>query len=142
VYKRQGLKGGMVIFSTDINATGGDNRSIINRVKNWATTIYNRLTSVRRTKQKVYDSGALGMTIGRYMRGVYKDSKGRKWDENSLCVEVLYIDSRQLEELATSICREFKQEAVLVKDNNNGEIYFANREDSAPIQVASVGASN
>ena len=45
-------------------------------------------------------------------------------DEKSFAVEVLFINGRQLIELATSHAREFRQESVLEKDNATNEIYL------------------
>jgi hypothetical protein len=122
-----GMKGGVITLSTDINATAG--AGIVSKIKAWATTMYNRITSVSRIKNSVYSAGGGGMTIGRFFRGVYKSRSGKTFDENSLSVEVLYIDSKTLETIATDLAKEFNQETVLVKDFNTGEMYFADQKD-------------
>jgi len=131
-----GLKGGVITLSTDINATAGS--GIIGKIKAWANTLLNRLTSVSRIKNTVYSGGGGGMTIGRFFRGVYKSKSGKTFNENSLSVEILYVDSKTLENIATDLAKEFNQETVLVKDYNTGEMYFADQKDIPATQVESV----
>lgn len=128
-----GMRGGVITLSTDINATAG--AGVIAKIKAWAHTMINRITSVGRIKNTVYSGGGGGMTIGRFFRGVYKSRSGERFDENSLSVEVLYIDSKTLENIATDLAKEFNQETVLVKDYNTGEMYFADKKENQPTHV-------
>ncbi len=132
-----GQKGGVITLSTDINATAG--ASLIGKIKAWANTLYNRMTSVGRIQKTVNTAGATGMTVGRFMRGVYKSKSGKVFDENSLSVEILYTDSNLLERIATDLAKEFNQESVLVKDYNTSEIYFADQKDIPPTRVDTIG---
>jgi len=131
-----GMKGGVITLSTDINATAG--ASVIAKVKAWAHTMYNRITSVGRIKNAVYSADVGGMTIGRFFRGIYKSRSGKKFDENSLSVEILYIDTKTLESIATDLAKEFNQETVLVKDYNTNEMYFADQKDIPATHVDDV----
>lgn len=131
-----GMRGGVITLSTDINATAS--AGVVSKIKAWGRTMFNRITGVGRIKNAVYSGGGGGMTIGRFFRGVYKSKSGKKFDENSLSVEVLYIDSKTLENIATDLAKEFNQETVLVKDYNTGEMYFADQKDIQPTHVEDV----
>ena len=90
-------QGGMIIFSTEVNAV---------------------------ELSKKYE--LIGWTIGKFLSGRYTDRTGKVYDENSLSVEVVGINSETLINLAEDICREFEQETVLVKDYNAQKILFVN----------------
>lgn len=90
-------QGGMIIFSTEVNAV--------------------------ELAQK-YE--LIGWTVGKFLSGRYTDRTGKVYDENSLSVEVVGINSETLINLAEDICRDFEQETVLVKDYNSQKILFVN----------------
>lgn len=123
--------GGIIVFSTDVNVTVNQGGSLYQNLVNWvlakANSYWNRLTSHKRVLDILDKLGISGVSFGNYFRGRYKADDGRVFDERSLAIEVLFVSSEQLQELATMIAREFKQETVLVKDNVSGDVYFANR---------------
>lgn len=90
-------QGGMIIFSTEVN-------------------------TVKLAKK--YE--LIGWTVGKFLSGRYTDRTGKVYDENSLTVEVVGINSETLINLAEDICRDFEQETVLVKDYNSQKILFVN----------------
>ena len=122
-------KGGVVVFSTDVNALlkGG----ILNAAKRFCLSLYNRLRQQAKIDRALASVSAgdgedtpSGITIGNLFKGRYKSPEGQIYNEKSLAVEVLFINGRQLIELATSLAREFRQETVLAKDNATNEIYL------------------
>ena len=122
-------KGGIIIFSVDVNALlkGG----ILNAAKRFCLSLYNRLRQQAKIDRALASVSAgdgedkpSGITIGNLFKGRYKSPEGQIYNEKSLAVEVLFINGRQLIELATSLAREFRQETVLAKDNATNEIYL------------------
>lgn len=115
---------GIIIFSTDINSmTLSDNK-----FKNWIlqkfNTVKNRFSvksmlDTIRKKNNVY-----AWTIGKYLSGVYTGNNGKTFDENSISISMIGVSRDQLFKIADEICREFKQESVLVQDNKTNQIYF------------------
>lgn len=120
--------GGIIIFSTDINSmTLSDNK-----FKNWIlqkfNTVKNRFSvksmlDTIRKKNNVY-----AWTIGKYLSGVYTGNNGKTFDENSISISMIGVSRDQLFKIADEICREFKQESVLVQDNKTNQIYFVECE--------------
>lgn len=90
-------QGGMIIFSTEVNAV-----------------------------ELIQKYELIGWTVGKFLSGRYTDRTGKVYDENSLSVEVVGINSETLINLAEDICRDFEQETVLVKDYNSQKILFVN----------------
>jgi hypothetical protein len=120
-------KGGIIVFSTDVNALDYSENEFVNKVKQVLTSIMNRVftrkkvSKVMKKHDKVY-----GFTIGKFVKGRYKAEDGSIYDENSTSVEIIGIDSESLLSVAEDIATEFNQETVLVKDYQKDSIYLAN----------------
>jgi len=115
-------KGGIIVFSTDVNAEGFSKSKVKNFIiKKWKT-LSNRLMKNKKltkiiTSKFEKDIGAF--SIGNFFKGRYI-SGGKTFDEKSTSIEILGIPSKILIRLATEIAREFNQETVLLKDNETG----------------------
>ena len=120
-----GEKGGIIIFSTDVNATS--QAGLLNWLSGRLQTHWSRL----RVKQRVLDildqKSIQCVSFGNYFKGYYKADDGRVFSEKSLAVEILFVDSETLTQLATEIAKKFNQQTVLVKDSNTNEMYFADQ---------------
>ena len=120
-------KGGIIVFSTDVNAVKQSENKIINWVKQKVKTLENRLfynkklDKIANDKEEVY-----AWTIGKYLHGRYKAKDGAVFDENSLSIELLNVSTETLISFAEEVCRQFNQETVLVKDYANDKIMFVN----------------
>lgn len=125
-----GLRGGIIVLATEVNAAnqGPELRSHL-----WAwcmttdRTIRIRLATNRRLSHFLDGLGVQGVSVGHYFRGYFRSDSGRVFSAQSLAVEVFFADSTTLEQLATDLAVEFRQETVLVKDHNTGEVYFTER---------------
>ena len=119
-------KGGIIVFSTDVNTLDYSDNEFINKVKQVMTSIMNKVftkkkvSKVMKKHDKVY-----GFTIGKFVKGRYKAKDGSIYDENSTSVEIIGIDSDTLLSVAEDIAAEFNQETVLVKDYQQDKIYLA-----------------
>ena len=69
-----------------------------------------------------------GWTIGKYLNGRYTAKNGSTFSENSISIEVLGITFNELIDFATALCRDFEQEAVLVKSYENNRVVFVNKD--------------
>ena len=103
-----------------------------NKFKNWIlqkfNTVKNRFSAKSmldtiRKKNNVY-----AWTVGKYLSGVYTGNNGKTFDENSISISMIGVSRDQLFKIADEICREFKQESVLVQDNKTNQIYFVECE--------------
>ena len=120
-------EGGVIVFSTDVNAVKLDDNAVMNWIKQKWATITNRLGyNSKLDKIAKKHEGVYAWTIGKYLHGRYKAKNNKVFDENSLSVELLNVDSDTLLSVAEDICRDFNQETVLVKDYANDKIYFVN----------------
>lgn len=118
-------KGGMIIFSTDINAVDG---GVVQKIKNWLKTVYNRINKNRWLNQTAEKYNPSGWTVGRFLRGRYRAENGKLFDEHSLSIEMIGITSEELISMAEDICRKFDQETVLVKDYITHSIMLVNSD--------------
>lgn len=141
-----GLRGGMIVFSVDVNAVLPDAKTLLDKVKHWLTGTIESLRNRYRTNEKIQailrDYGVSGVSIGPYFRGYYRSDAGKVFSEKSIAIEMMMIDSATLEKIATELAIQFKQETVLVKDYNDNEIYFADRRDIAPTTLATTISSD
>ena len=101
-----GLKGGVIVFSTDVDADRLTNRGKIGNVL-----------------EKFTDAG--GYSAGHFFRGRHSDSRsGRNYSEKSLSIEIIGVSPDILIDIAEQMTLEFDQKGVLVKDHNNGKIFL------------------
>jgi hypothetical protein len=120
--------GGMIIFSTDVNAEKLDNNKVKNWIKQKVATLNNRMKATKKVDRIGQSHGLIGWTLGHFLSGRYTAKNGKPYGENSLSLEIVGIDSDTLLNIATELCREFQQEAVMVKDYNTKQIIFVNKE--------------
>jgi hypothetical protein len=119
-------QGGIIIFSTEVNAIELAKNKFINWIKQKVESLKNKFQSYKKIDELAKKYDLVGWTVGKFLSGRYTGRDGKIYDENSLSVEVVGIDTETLISLAEDICREFDQESVLVKDYNNKKILFVN----------------
>jgi hypothetical protein len=125
-------KGGIITFSTDVNAIKTSTNKLINYIKNKIKTIYNRLTANKKMNKVLLKHESIyGVTIGNFVRGRYKAEDGTLYDEKSLSIEIIGITPEVLNLVAEDLAREFSQESVLVKNYETNKIYLVQIEKSA-----------
>ena len=117
-------KGGIIVFSTDVNAISLSKNQIINKIKQTIETLKNRLFATKKIDKIANRNELVGWTVGHYLDGRYTDKKGNQYGENSLSVEIIGVDTEKLINIATTLCRYFKQESVLVKDYSQNRVMF------------------
>jgi hypothetical protein len=129
--------GGIIIFSTDLNSTLGNAETFIDKVKfffdsKWKT-ILNRLNVSERLRKILLNKYKLvGYTLGKNYTGFYTSKNGLSFNEKSFTIDIAGVDSDALVLIASEICREFKQESVMVRDFNykdRPKVYFVNDKD-------------
>jgi len=119
------LKGGIIVFSTDVNTKQESKYKIVNKVTNYINTIYNKILITRKMDKVInYFEDVYGITIGAFARGRYKSKKGSMFNETSISIEIIGISTEILDKVALELCKEFNQESVLVKNHETTEIYL------------------
>ena len=119
-------KGGIIVFSTDVNAVELSPNKIKNWVKQKIATYTNRFQTTKMIDKIADKHQLIGWTIGHYLDGRYKAKNGKMFGENSLSVEIIGINFEKLISIAEDICRDFKQESVLLQDFSSGRVLFVN----------------
>lgn len=117
-------KGGIIVFSTDVNAIAQLNNRFINWIKQKMATISNRLNATKKIDKIASENNLVGWTVGHYLDGRYTAKNGKQYGENSLSVEIIGIDLKTLMKIGEELCKSFKQESVLVKDFSSGRVMF------------------
>ncbi len=130
-------KGGIIIFSTDVNANIKDKKSFRGKVQEFIKknfqTIVNRLAHNKKLTKlfssEEFRKSIKGFSVGNFFTGRYvnKDT-GKIYDEKSLSVEIIDISFPTLIAVAEAIAKEFNQEAVLVMDHDKGRILLVNAD--------------
>ena len=120
-------KGGIIVFSTDVNAEELSKNKIINFLKQKTQSIINRLSATKKIDKIAVKNKLVGWTIGHYFSGRYTSpTNGKQYGENSLSLEIIGIDFEKLCQIAMELCESFHQESVLVKDFSSGRVLFIN----------------
>ena len=139
--KQYGLKdhrGGIIVFSTDINVLNGEKglEKYKKKFSNLWETIKNRVLKYRKLEhiRKLFNDNNseqfYAYSVGHAFRGKYQSDDGKLYDENSVTFEINGISSESLLKLAELVAKSFGQETVLVKDLNKNKIYLA---DNVPM---------
>ena len=129
-------RGGIIVFSTDVNAITLDSNKFLNKVKQVIMTFkqrYKKDSIIHNVMNKFNDRGGEyvgAYSVGNFFKGKYVGDNGEMYDEKSIAVEINGLSSKSLLTIAEMIAKEFRQETVLVKDLNKNKIYTA---DSIPI---------
>jgi len=135
-------KGGIIVFSTDVNAVN-DPKGFKNKVKaffkNNIQTIINRITKNKKlnklitkhnvTRDVIKDHFIGAFSIGNFFKGRYIGKNDKVYDGKSSSIEIAGVPSEVLLIFGTEIAKEFKQETVLIKDLNKNKFYLADRKD-------------
>ena len=128
--------GGIIVFSTDVNAVELDKNKIINKIKQVITTFKNRLKKdaiIHNVMNKFNDKGGeyIGAySVGNFFKGKYVGDNGEMYNERSLAIEINGLSSESLLKFAEMIAQKCMQKTVLVKDLNKNKIHTA---DSIPM---------
>ena len=131
-YGLSDYRGGIIVFSTDVNAVSLDKNKIYNKVKQILTTLNQRKNTSSITHKIInkfnkYNDEYIGAySIGNSFEGKYVGDNGEEYNERSVTIEINGLSSEGLLKLAEMIARIFHQETVLVKDLNTNKIYLAN----------------
>lgn len=120
-------KGGVIVFSTDVNAIKQHDNKIVNWIKQKMSTLANRLNATKKIDKIASENELVGWTIGHYLNGRYTAKNGKQYGENSLSVEIFGVDFDSKVKIAEELCASFKQESVLLKDNSSGRVLFINQ---------------
>jgi len=118
-------KGGIIVFSVNVNAVQLSNNRVVRYIKNSLETLKNKLFKDRKINKVLsnYDE-VYGVTIGNFVKGRYKSESGSMFDESSLSIEIIGITTDVLNRVAEDLAKMFQQETVLVKDYSTNRIYL------------------
>jgi hypothetical protein len=125
---------GVIIFSTDLDATIVKAETFSDMVKfffdsKWKSFL-NRLNVSDKLRNILLDKYTQPeYTLGRNFTGSYKNKNGITINKNSLTIGIVGVDSDVLILIASEICKEFKQETVMVRDFNKSKVYFVNDKE-------------
>ena len=125
---------GVIIFSTDLDATIVKSETFSDMVKfffdcKWKAFL-NRLNVSDKLRNILLDKYTKPeYTLGRNFTGSYKNKNGITINKNSFTIGIVGVDSDVLILIASEICKEFKQETVMVRDFNKSKVYFVNDKE-------------
>ena len=134
--KQYGLsdyRGGVIVFSTDVNVMNGERglekirKKFSNLLKTLKNRIFltNKIEQIRNQFNNNYDKQFYAYSVGHAFNGKYQGDDGKIYNEKSITFEINGISSESLLKLAELVAKSFDQETVLVKDLNANKIYLA-----------------
>lgn len=134
-------KGGMIVFSMDVNAIIDDlekNKikaflkkkyySVMNRASKYRI-VNNLISQWNKDFANVDDMYIGALTIGNNFKGKYIGDNNKIYNEKSTSIELGGVPSELLLLFAIELCRAFKQESVLVKDFNTNRIFLVDGDE-------------
>lgn len=156
--KQYGLsdyRGGVIVFSTDVNAVDLDKNEIKNKIKKIIVTFQqhffpgNKIHKIINKFNKYFNKKSdereeiTAYSIGNTFKGKYIGDNGEKYTEHSMTIEVNGLSSEGLLYLGEMIARGFHQETVLIKDLNKNKFYLANGlRDGNPLDLNDVNVKS
>ena len=120
-------KGGIIVFSQEINAVKLSENKLVNWIKQKVATFKNKASGKSTIDKIAQDHDLVGWTIGNFLKGRYTGKNGKVYSEDSLSVEIIGVPDDTLIKIAEELCRAFNQETVLVKSySERNRILFVN----------------
>lgn len=129
-------RGGIITFSTDINALELSKNAVMNKIRQTVETFKQRLLRFKKIHNLINQFNKKGdefigaYSVGNFFHGKYVGDNGEMFNEKSLSLEINGLSSKSLFRLAEDIAEDFKQQTVLVKDLNNNKIFLVNSKPS------------
>lgn len=118
-------KGGIIVFSTEVNAEKLSDNKLINWFKQKFSSFKNKLLKNRKIDDIANKHNLVGWTIGNFLNSRYTANNGKtSYSEDSLSVEIIGVNIDELIKIAEELCIEFLQESVLLKDYSTGRVMF------------------
>ena len=121
-------KGGIIVFSEEVNAVQLHPNKVINWIKQKVATLNNWMRSTKTIDKIAQKHDLVGWTVGKYLTGRYTAKNGKTYGEKSLSVEIIGVDTDTMIQIAEELCEAFKQESVLLKDYSSNRIIFVDNE--------------
>lgn len=120
-----------ITFSTDVNSVTLSSNPVINALKQRILSMKNRRHAESIIDRIAANLSINGWTIQSGLRGKYRDSNGKVFTENSARIDLVGVEADKAEYLARLLCREFKQESVLMctVDYQSVDFVTLNREN-------------
>lgn len=115
-------KGGIIVIPTDVNAVLPDIHEMADWIKQTLATLRNSVPSADATDNSGEKEEWSGWSIGHYLSGKYTAKNGKVYDNNALSVEIIGGDTDMMIRIAEDLCRDFKQDCVLLKDYSSHRI--------------------
>ena len=116
-------KGGIILFSVEVNANEQSTNKIIDYICKKLKTLSNKLTYKSKIDTIAKQHDLVGWTIGKYLNGRYFSKETNKqYSEDSLSLEIIGIDTNEMIEISEELCKAFDQESVLLKDYSTNDI--------------------
>ena len=133
-YGMSDYRGGVIVFSTDVNAVKLHNNRFVNFIKQFVKTQSQRFNKDKKIHNIINTFNSQNDTndfigaysFGNFFKGKYVGDNGEMFNDKSLALEINGLSSKGLLRLAEYISNDFLQETVLVKDLNVNKIYLAN----------------
>ena len=120
-------KGGIIVFSQEVNAVQMSKNKLINWVKQKIATFKNKASGLRDIDKIAQKHELVGWTVGKFLKGRYTGKNGQVYSEDSLSVEIIGVTDDTLIAIGEELCRAFQQEAVLIKSySERNRIMFVN----------------
>jgi len=121
-------KGGIIVFSTDVNSKKLSQTNWVNKIKQFFLTWKQQYKGINKVDAILQKHKLSAWTIGKFFKGKYTDKLGNIYTENSLSVEIIGVNTVNLIHIAEEICGDFNQECVLVKTYYDNRILLVNPE--------------
>lgn len=114
-------RGGSISFSLEVNASIHLSSYPVSRwIRAKWLTLQNRFLLRRRLHRLCVEHGVGGWSLTK-RAGHYVSPEGKGYDEPSLLLEIIEVDSGKLFAFAESLCAQFRQRSVLIHDYNTAK---------------------
>ena len=130
-FDHENKKGGIIVFSTDMNTIQQSENKIIEWGTNKYRTLNNRIFKASILDKIAHNNKDNAITVGNYLQGRYKAKNGSMFTKDSVSVEILGVHDNMLFSLGEELCKDFHQECVLIKSYHDGGVYFVDNKHFA-----------
>lgn len=139
-YNLSKYNGGIIVFATSVNTTIDSME--LSKIKSILKKTYYSIINMTFKNKKLNnlvkkwnkefgnneDMFIGAFSIGNFFKGRYIGDNGEVYNDTSSSIDLGGVPSEMLLLFATKLCKEFKQESVLVKGMNKNKEYLVNDE--------------
>lgn len=122
-------KGGVIILPAPINSDRMDKNELSKYLIKNLDLINDYLFKQKNIDYILQRDTIVGCSIGNFFNGRYYSRNGQLYSNESITIELVDLDFDEVVAIAENLCKQMKQNSVLVRDNSQFNMIYIEAKD-------------